>query len=178
MTTRPRPYAARLRGTATPVAAPRVVGGDAAGSYRPLLSATAASGVMTIGVLQFMGDIWSDLPTLSREYLTMAVQGAFIGFLFQLGAVIIALLAGSRSGSRFTAALNGYGVAAVTAGVFITGTLVSRALLVAQPSTLEPVDSLALFSAIGVLGLIALATVALVSRIAAFVRSFHLGARS
>lgn len=177
MIIRPRPYAAQLRRTATPVAAPRVVGGDAAASYRPLLSAAAASGVMTIGVLQFMGGIWSDLPTLSREYLTMAVQGAFIGFLFQLGAVVIALFTGARSGSRLTAALNAYGVAAVTAGVFITGTLVSRALLIARPSTVEPVDSLALFLAFGALGLIALAAVALVSRIAAFVRSFYLGDR-
>lgn len=131
---------------------------------RPLVACTAASGVMTLGVLQFLGEVWGTLPVEARLAMLEATRTAFMAFLFALGALVLAWFARGVAGPLWRTAATLLALLSFAGSALIVTQRISRALgaLVPQGMGRDPAEEIGGFIGLGVLALLALAAVLLV----------------
>lgn len=129
---RPRPYAARPRRSRGKM--PQLSREHGETSLRPLTASLVAAGVMTIGVLQFLGDIWGDIPPAARHGVAIATRIASLSFLALLALAVAAWLARESASRRWLAAANVLAAVVFGGGAFIVTREISRALSTADPA--------------------------------------------
>jgi len=135
---------------------------------RPLTACAAASGVMTLGVLQFLGQVWDGLPLDGRVAMLEATRTAFFAFLFALAALVLGWFAGRSAGPLWRGAATLFALLAFVGGAAIVTSRISRALTALMPPGIadEPSGEIGGFIGVGVAAL-ALLAVALVAAAAA-----------
>lgn len=101
---------------------------------RPLSACVAGAGLMTLGVLQFLGNVWSEIPEAARQELLIATRVAFIGFLFTLAALVLAWLGQQAGGAMWRGATSLFGLIAFAGSAYIVALGTSRALGMAMPT--------------------------------------------
>ncbi|TAD82322.1 MAG: hypothetical protein EAY70_03610 [Sphingomonadales bacterium] len=133
-----------------------------AGALRPLSACVAGAGVMTLGVLQFLGQVWSAMPDPARQELLVTVRVAFIGFLVTLAALVLGWLGQRVGGAIWRTAITLFGLIAFAGSAFSVATGIGRALgnATSLVAGVVPPDGVLVFVAVTILALIGL-TVAL-----------------
>ena len=125
-------------------------------ALRPLSACAAGAGLLTLGVLQFLGAVWDAIPIPAREELLVATRVAFLGFLFTLAALVLAWLA-QGAGRIWLSLTTVFGLLSFAGSAFLVGRGVSRALAAAMPAAAaRPPDEVAVFLALAACGMIAL----------------------
>ena len=94
---------------------------DAENALRPLLLATIGSGVMTLGLLQFGGDLLDQLTGSDRVHLLHGIRSAFFAFLGTSAALLTAYLCQAFVSPRLSALFNIYGAACFLGAVIVAG---------------------------------------------------------
>ena len=134
---------------------------EQAGALRPLTACVAGAGVMTLGVLQFLGQVWSALPDPARQDLLATVRVAFVGFLLTLAALVLAWLGQKIGGTLWRGAISLFGLFAFAGSAYSVALGTGRALAKAAPETVPviPPDGVLVFLALGVAALLLLVAV-------------------
>lgn len=124
-------------------------------ALRPLVACAAASGVMTLGVLQFLGEVWADLPIAARLAMLEATRTAFFAFLFALAALVLGWFAGRSAGPLWRGAVTLFALLAFVGSALIVTNRISRALAELLPpgSGDTPSDAVGGYIGAGVLAL-------------------------
>lgn len=122
--------------------------------FRPLLSATIASGLVALAMLDFTASGWNNFSADARVLIAVAARSAYIMFLLNTFALLAAYLAVRIAGPITTACLNLYGAATFLGGTFVVGGLLSAALNLASPGAAEPPDAVKVFVGLAGTGLI------------------------
>ena len=141
-------------------------------ALRPLSACVAGAGVMTLGVLQFLGQVWSAVPDAARQEMLVTVRVAFLGFLFTLAALVLAWIGQRIGGSVWRGAITLFGLIAFAGSAYSVARGTGRALGKAMPSAAEavpPSEVLALLAA-GLLALVLLAAGLAVQALRAMLR--------
>ena len=99
-----------------PAAAP-----DPEATLRPLLLATVGAGVMTLGLLQFWGDLLDQLEIADRTRLLHGIRSSFFDFLGTSAALLTAYLCRAYDSARLSALFNVYGAACFLGAVIVAG---------------------------------------------------------
>jgi hypothetical protein len=94
---------------------------DAEDALRPLLLATVGAGVMTLGLLQFWGDLLDQLDIADRTRLLHGIRSAFFAFLGTSAALLTAYLCRAYQSVRLSALFNVYGAACFLGAVIVAG---------------------------------------------------------
>ena len=135
---RPRPYSLlRLRAATAPTPMPSRPE-PAEDSIRPLSASAVAAGVMAVGVLQFIGDIWDQLPEPARYEAVTAIRLGFIAFLLDLVLLVGAWLVRRSSSPQWLAAANALGVVIFAGSALVVASGVSRAFSAAATEPWPP----------------------------------------
>jgi hypothetical protein len=129
---RPRPYASHPRPRADVPPPVKLHGSEA--SLRPLTASLVATGIMTIGVLQFLGEMWGELPPEGRHGITLATRVASLMFLSMLAMAALAWVARESAPRSWLVAANALSVIAFGGGAFLVTREISRALSAAERS--------------------------------------------
>lgn len=131
---------------------------------RPLSACVAGAGVMTLGVLQFLGQVWSAVPEAARQDLLVTVRVAFFGFLFTLAALVLAWLGQRVGGTVWRAAITLFGLFAFAGTAFGVALGIGRALGKATPLAqgVVPADGVLAFLGAAMTGLLLLAVILVV----------------
>ncbi len=126
---------------------------------RPLSACVAGAGVTTLGVLQFLGQVWSVMPEAARQDLLVTVRVAFFGFLFTLAALVLAWLGQRVGGAVWRAAITLFGLFTFAGTSFGVALGIGRALGKATPvaQDIVPADGVLAFLGAAMLGLLLLA---------------------
>lgn len=126
---------------------------------RPLSACVAGAGVMTLGVLQFLGQVWSTVPDSARLEMLVTVRVAFIGFLFTLAALVLAWLGQRTAGGWWRGTITLFGLIAFAGSAYSVALGIGRALTTAVPAAGEalPTGEVLAFLAAGVTLLLLLA---------------------
>lgn len=116
-------------------------------ALRPLSACVAGAGVMTLGVLQFLGQVWSAVPEAARQDLLVTVRVAFVGFLLTLAALVLGWLGQRIGGAVWRAAITLFGLFAFAGTAFGVALGIGRALGKATPLVDEvvPADEVLVF---------------------------------
>jgi hypothetical protein len=96
-------------------------GVDAEDALRPLLLATVGAGVMTLGLLQFWGDLLEQLEIADRTRLLHGIRSSFFAFLGTSAALLAAYLFRAYDSARLSALFNVYGAACFLGAVIVAG---------------------------------------------------------
>lgn len=126
--------------------------------YRPLLAATTGSGLMTVGVLQFTGSIWGSAEPLSQELIAIAARTTLLAFIMNAATLGLGFIVRGRPRPILCAILNVYGSTVFLVGAFLSGSYISKALLLIRPETTAIPESLQVFlgaSAVGFFAILA-----------------------
>ena len=94
---------------------------DAEDALRPLLLATVGAGVMTLGLLQFWGDLLDQLEIADRTRLLHGIRSSFFAFLGTSAALLTAYLCRAYDSARLSALFNVYGAACFLGAVIVAG---------------------------------------------------------
>lgn len=133
---------------------------DTAGmaALRPLSACVAGSGLMTLGVLQFLGQVWSAVPDAARQEMLATVRVSFFGFLLTLAALVLAWLGQRAGGTAWRGAITLFGLFAFAGSAYSVALGTGRALTKAAPATAAalPPDEVLVFLAAGVIALVLL----------------------
>jgi len=121
------------------------------GALRPLSACVAGAGVMTLGLLQFLGQVWSALPDPARQDLLATVRVAFFGFLLTLAALVLAWLGQRIGGAGWRGAVALFGLFAFAGSAYAVALGTGRALAKASPVDADvfPPDEVLVFMGIG-----------------------------
>lgn len=142
-------------------------------ALRPLSACVAGSGLMTLGILQFLGQVWSEIPDAARQELLIATRVAFIGFLLCLGALVLAWLGQQVGGVIWRGAASLFGLITFAGSSYIVAISTSRALGIAIPSDREamPGGEVLFFVGSGAVLLLVLAVVLVILALRQALRS-------
>lgn len=122
--------------------------------FRPLLSATIASGLVALAMLDFTASVWNNFAADARVLIAVAARNAYIMFLLNTFALLAAYLAVGIAGPITTACLNLYGAATFLGGTFIVGGLLSVALTLASPGANNPPEAVQAYVGMAAVGLV------------------------
>lgn len=136
--------------------------------FRPLLSATIASGLVALAMLDFTASGWNNFLADARVLIAVAARNAYIMFLLNTFALLAAYLTVRIAGPIATACLNLYGAATFLGGTFIVGGLLSVALNLASPGAANPPESVKAYIGIAAAGLVIVIALLLLTAIARF----------
>lgn len=147
-------------------------GDDREAGLRPLVACAAASGVMTLGVLQFLGEVWADLTLAARLAMLEAARTAFFAFLFALAALVLGWFAGRGTGPLWRGAVTLFGLLAFVGSALIVTNRISRALAALLPPGTgnEPSGEIGGYIGVGVLALALLASSLVVTAVISLAR--------
>ncbi|OYW22453.1 MAG: hypothetical protein B7Y98_03655 [Sphingomonas sp. 32-62-10] len=139
--------------------------------FRPLLSATIASGLVVLAMLDFTASGWNNFAADARVQIAVAARSAYIMFLLNTFALLAAYLAVGIAGPITTACLNFYGAATFLGGTFIVGGLLSIALTLASPGADNPPESVQAYVGMAAFGLVIVITLLVGTAILRFVKA-------
>jgi hypothetical protein len=128
-------------------------------ALRPLSACVAGAGIMTLGVLQFLGQVWSAVPDAARLEMLITVRVAFLGFLVTLAALVLAWLGQRIAGPVLRGAITLFGLVVFAASAFSVALGIGRALSKAAPLTNDalPPDGVLAFMGAELVALVLLA---------------------
>lgn len=120
--------------------------------FRPLLSATLASGLVALAMFDFAATIWGGLKDPeSRGLVAAAARTAYAGFFLQALVLLGMYLAGRRAERLAVLWANIIGVGLFLWCSILVGRLLSVAFNIEAPAGEQPPDAVALFFAISTL---------------------------
>lgn len=140
---------------------------DGIAALRPLSACVAGAGVMTLGVLQFLGQLWNAVPDPVRQEMLVTVRVAFLGFLLTLGALVLGWLGKRTGGALWRGAITLFGLTVFAASAYGVALGTGRALGKALPSAPDalPADEVLFMMGAGATAFLALAATLLIMAI-------------
>lgn len=138
---------------------------------RPLLLATAGSGVMVLGLLQFSADMFAQVEAAGRPILVHAVRTAFFAFLSTSAALLGAYLFRVYRSPRMALIFNSFGAVVFLVAVLFGGGQIGGALIHVPGVEPRMPVMLSLFFVVSIGGAILLLLAALAAFLRALVRS-------
>jgi hypothetical protein len=123
--------------------------------FRPLLSATVGSGVVTLAMMNFAGSAWGDLGIRARVLVADAMRASMLMFLFALLLLVTSYALERKMTARQRVAVNFAGTGIFLAGTVISGRALSTALAIASARS-EPTSEILAFFGISLAVSIAL----------------------
>ena len=145
-----------------------ITGNVAGAGLRPLSACVAGSGVMTLGVLQFLGQVWSAVPDAARQEMVVTVRVAFLGFIITLAALVLAWLGQRVGGPAWRGMVTLFGLVSFAASAFSVALGIGRGLSKAAPLAKDamPTDGVLAFmgAAMAVFCLLGLALMVMSAR--------------
>lgn len=127
--------------------------------YRPIIIAALGAGAMTIGVLSFVGAIWGYVPPRSQELVAVAARTSLIVFAMIVLVLVLAFLASRAAGPSVRLLTNLYGALTFIGGAVTCGSVISEALFIVRPETIDVPEPIQVFFALGALGLFGLCAI-------------------
>ena len=100
---------------------------------RPLTACVAGSGVMTLGLLQFVGNVWNDFPDPARQEMLLATRIGFIALLFALISLVLAWVVRRIAAPWWIGVANLYGLLVFAGSALVITRSLGRALTSVMP---------------------------------------------